>query len=455
MTADLVSQAVARSASVAEVRVGRGVLGDLATVFVRHFATKGACIIADENTWGAAGARARDVLIAAGIPTRTHILPASPRPKPTVDLANQLRDVLAQDDAVPLAVGSGVINDVVKHAAFDLDRPYLCIATAASMDGYTSAGAPLSDKGFKKTIQCRPARVVLGDLDIIAAAPREMSGWGYGDLAGKVPAGGDWILADALGIEPVDDIAWPMVQGPLRGWLSQPAAIAAGDPKAIEGLFTGLTLVGLAMEAHGSSRPASGADHQIAHLWEMDDLTLRGERVSHGACVAVGCSAVLRMYDFVLQQDLARLNPSQIAAAAPDMAAKEAAILHAFGAGEIASRAIEETRAKHLSRTALEARLARLVQGWPDMRTRLRAHLMPASQMRADLHAAGAPSDAAEIGVSRDYLRQAMLNARFLRSRYTLLDLLDETGLLDAAVAAAQPPATPLAPRTGTKGMVR
>ena len=73
------------------------------------------------------------------------------------------------------------------------------------------------------------------------------------------------------------------------------------------------------------------------------------------------------------------------------------------------------------------------------MRTRLRAHLMPASQMRADLHAAGAPSDAAEIGVSRDYLRQAMLNARFLRSRYTLLDLLDETGL-------RQEDGTPIAP---------
>ncbi len=32
------------------------------------------------------------------------------------------------------------------------------------MDGYTSAGAPLSDKGFKITIPCRPAKVLLADL---------------------------------------------------------------------------------------------------------------------------------------------------------------------------------------------------------------------------------------------------------------------------------------------------
>jgi glycerol-1-phosphate dehydrogenase [NAD(P)+] len=167
----------------------------------------------------------------------------------------------------------------------------------------------LSEKGFKKTIPCRPAKALLADLDVIAAAPAEMTGWGYGDLAGKVPAGGDWIIADALGIEAIDDVAWPMVQGGLEGWLSQPDRIAAGDPAAIEGLFLGLTLVGLAMEAHGSSRPASGADHQIAHLWEMDDLHHHGERVSHGACVAVGTMAALRMFDWLLTRDLTDARP--------------------------------------------------------------------------------------------------------------------------------------------------
>ena len=248
---------------------------------------------------------------------RRHVLAGKPRLKPTVDLADRLRDVLAVDGSVPVAVGSGVINDVVKHAAFSLKRAYLCVGTAASMDGYTSAGAPLSDKGFKKTIQCRPAKAVIGDLDVIAAAPAEMTGWGYGDLAGKVPAGGDWIIADALGIEAVDDVAWPLVQGGLRGWLGAPDAIAAGDRTALEGLFAGLTLVGLAMELHGSSRPASGADHQIAHLWEMDDLHFAGERVSHGACVAVGTMAALRLFDWLLAQDLTTLDARSRAAAAP------------------------------------------------------------------------------------------------------------------------------------------
>lgn len=433
---DPIARAVAQSKTVAEVLIAPRAIAQAGALYTRRF-TGPACLIADENTWAAAGPQTEAALHAAGVKTRRHILPANPRPKPTVDLANSLRDML-QAGETPVSIGSGVLNDVVKHAAFDLDRPYLCIGTAASMDGYTSAGAPLSDKGFKKTIQCRPARAVLGDLDIIAAAPRAMTGWGYGDLAGKVPAGGDWIIADTLGIEAIDDVAWPLVQTNLRAWLGNPAAIAAGDRSAINGLFTGLTLVGLAMELHGSSRPASGADHQIAHLWEMDDLMQNGERVSHGACVAVGCTMTLRLYDWLLTQDLTRLDPA-IADNAPTLDDKIASIRAAFGPGEIATRAIEETRAKHIDRSAHRARIETLRATWPALRDRLRAQLMPAADMRAALHAAGAPADAAEIGVDRAYLRRTTLNARFLRSRYTLLDLLDETGLLAQAVEASLP----------------
>lgn len=440
MTAGLIAGAVAKSATVAEVLVGRGVLAEAGALFRRQFGEGPACIIADDNTWKAAGAAVEASLVAAGVAVRRHVLPGKPRLKPTVDLADRLRDVLAVDGSVPVAVGSGVINDVVKHAAFSLKRAYLCVGTAASMDGYTSAGAPLSDKGFKKTIQCLPARAVIGDLDVIAAAPAEMTGWGYGDLAGKVPAGGDWIIADALGIEAVDDVAWPLVQGGLRGWLGAADGVAAGEPAALEGLFAGLTLVGLAMELHGSSRPASGADHQIAHLWEMDDLKHGGERVSHGACVAVGCVMSLRLFDWLLRQDLSRLDVGAAVAAAPSLGVKIAAIHAAFGPGEIAARSVEEVRAKHVDAAVLRARLERLRDGWPVLGERLRAQVMTPEVMVDMLHRAGAPAEAAEIGVGRDYLRRTTLNARFLRSRYTVLDLLDECGMLEAAVEASLPP---------------
>jgi len=433
-TAPSVAAAVARSAQVAEVVIARGAVAQSAAAYARHL-TGPACLMADARGWAAAGPAVEAAFRAAGIPVRAHVIPADPRPKPTVDLARALGAALAPGET-PVAVGSGVLNDVVKYAAFTAGIPYMCVATAASMDGYTSGGAPLAEAGFKKTIPCRPARVLIGDLDIIAAAPREMTGWGYGDLAGKVPAGGDWMIADALGIEPIDSVAWPLVQGGLDGWLSAPDRIAAGDPAAVEGLFLGLTLVGLAMEAHGTSRPASGADHQIAHLWEMDGLHHRGERVSHGACVAVATVACLRLHDWIVQQDLTRIDPP---AQSVTLDAKAAEITRRLGMGEIAARALEETRAKHTEGAALTARRDRLRQVWPDLSARLTARGWTAPRMAAHLRAAGAPADPADIGLTMADLRRATLAARFLRSRYTVLDLLDDTGLLSRAVSEALP----------------
>lgn len=428
--------AVARSDTVADLVMSAGALARVGEVFQRNFSGSSACIIADELGWSAAGPVVEANLQAAGIVTRRHVIAPRPRPKPTVALANAFRDVLAEDDCVPVAVGSGVINDLVKHAAFDLDRRYLCIATAASMDGYTSAGSPLSDNGFKMTIPCRPPLAVIGDLDVIADAPAEMMGWGYGDLAGKIPAGADWILADGLGVEPIDQTSWQMVQSSLRDWLFGVEKIAAGDRKAIEGLFAGLALVGLAMEAHGSSRPASGADHQIAHLWEMDDLMHKGERVSHGACVSIGCLAVLHLYDWLLKQDIEALDIDQVVSAAPLLDAKSAQISTVFPQADIASRALVETTAKHLPPQAHRERLQLLKRVWPDLKARLGKQLLSPGEMAGLLTIAGAPVRAADIGVDLQYLRRSTLAAKFLRSRYTILDLLDETGLLDQAVEA-------------------
>jgi glycerol-1-phosphate dehydrogenase [NAD(P)+] len=74
---------------------------------------------------------------------------------------------------------------------------------------------------------------------------------------------------------------------------------------------------------------------------------------------------------------------------------------------------------------------------WPELRARLGGHLMGREEMADLLRAAGAPVGAAEIGVSAAHLKATVRASRFIRARYTLPDLLDDTGLLDPAIAAA------------------
>lgn len=290
--------------------------------------------------------------------------------------------------------------------------------------------------GFKKTVPCRAPRAILADLDVLAAAPPEMSAWGYGDLAGKVPAGGDWIIADALGAEAIDDVAWPLVQDNLAGWLAAPDAVRAGDAAAMADLFAGLTLSGLAMEFYGTSRPASGADHQIAHMWEMESLAFGGERVSHGACVAVGAMASQRLFDWVLSQDLTGIDVDALVEKAPTLAVKQTEIERSMAA-EIVPQAMGEVAAKHLEGAELRARLERLRSAWPSLSARLTSHMMRAPRLAELLRAAGAPVFPEDIGLDDGRLVETVRVARFVRARYTILDLLEECGLLDLALDSA------------------
>ena len=90
---------------------------------------------------------------------------------PSTATSRRWSDALREHDAIPVAVGSGTLNDIVKRAAHECERPYMCVATAASMDGYTAFGASITKDGYKQTLTCPAPRAVLADLDVLTAAP--------------------------------------------------------------------------------------------------------------------------------------------------------------------------------------------------------------------------------------------------------------------------------------------
>lgn len=436
----LILPAVARSEATDEVLIAPGAIAEAGSVAARVTPKRNALLMADAAGFYAAGEGTADALRNAGFAVETFVLPSDPLPKAAVTTAEPFRARLAADATLfPVSVGSGVVNDLVKYAAFETNQRYMSVATAASMDGYTSAGAPLTQGGFKVTIPTRAPIAMIADLDVLCAAPPEMNGWGYGDLAGKVPAGGDWIIADALGAEPIDGSAWPLVQDNLRGWLAGPSGILAGENDSIARLFIGLTAVGFAMEFHGSSRPASGADHQIAHLWEMEGHSHDGRKVSHGAAVSVGCVAALALYDWLIEQDLSALNVDDVLRAAPGLDARLAQMRGDILDTHIAVKSEAEIAAKHLTPDAHRTRLEQLKSVWPKLQTRLKEHLLRADEMVKMLRAAGAPAFAHQIGVTPEHLLRTMRAAPHIRRRYTILDLLHETGLTETALAHVLP----------------
>jgi glycerol-1-phosphate dehydrogenase [NAD(P)+] len=277
---------------------------------------------------------------------------------------------------------------------------------------------------------------IIADLDVLAHAPAQMAAWGYGDLAGKVVAGADWRLADAVGEEPIDPQPLALVQDNIKGWLHGSGRIRSRDPEALRGLVSGLLIAGFAMQAHGNSRPASGSDHQIAHVWEMERLTVRGEPAAHGACVGVGTVAMLALYEWFLAQDVSALAAHRAQSADDDRPAIEAELQASFDEPALVASARTEMTAKreHIDRRPL--RLRKLAAGWTALRDRITTTLVPAATMEQWLSACGAASHPGDLGVSLDKLARDYRRARLIRRRYTLLDCLEDLGCLDTGIDA-------------------
>lgn len=219
--------------------IGNGVRHDAAGVFSSQFGDAAAVIVADQRTFEAAG---RDVLEAFRRDGRDRVAPVlvGPDVHAGIEDAEALREALGSVAAISVAVGSGTINDLTKLAAHRLGRPYLVVATAASMGGYAAYGASITANGSKQTFDGPAPRAVLADLVVIARAPRGMNASGYADLLARNVAGADWILADASGEEPIDAAAWDTVQGRLRSWVGSPRGVDQGEPETLRGLVQGL-----------------------------------------------------------------------------------------------------------------------------------------------------------------------------------------------------------------------
>lgn len=435
---DLIALALKGATDTRDVVLADQAIAEVGRVFKEQFKDARAIVVADDRTWDLAGEAVTESLKAAGVDVlEPHVFPGDPELYAKYENCEALRDELSPKDAVAVAIGGGTLNDIVKRSSGELERPYLVVGTAASMDGYTAFGASIALDGFKQTLTCPAPQACIADIGLMAAAPQVMTASGYGDLIGKVPAGADWIIADALGTEAIDQDVWDLVQGPLRGALARPAELAVGEATAIGDLAEGLIMSGLAMQAHQSSRPASGAEHQFSHLWEMEGhgVDVKPRRLSHGFKVGIGTVAIAALYELLLARDLTKLDIEAAVAAWPTRQAMEAEVRRRHTDPQLVEETVVQALAKWITPEQLRARLEQVVAVWPELSTKLRDQLIPATELQQMLRAVGAPAHPSDIDLGWDRFRETYTRAQMIRKRYTVLDLALEANLLEELVA--------------------
>lgn len=430
-----IESALQRARDTKALIIGRGTVCRTAEMFVGLFPGQKAVIVADENTWAVAGSYAQKSLDEAGIVSeKPYIFPAKDFYAEWQHIET-LKSYLEPIDAVAIAVGSGVINDTVKLVSHLLGRRYMCVGTAASMDGFTAYGASITKDGNKQTFDCPAPLGFVMDSEIAAAAPKELAASGYADLIAKIPAGADWMLADVVGSEKIDDFAWDLVQNGLKESLSEPAAVFAGDVEKTQALADGLLMSGFAMQAIQSSRPASGTEHQYSHCWDMEDLCFEGKHVSHGFKVGIGTLVSTAELEFLLEKGLENIDVEAAVAAWKSWEDTEKEIMRLMEGkpGHIA-RALVETKGKYVDADGLRTQLQILKDAWPELSRRIREQIIPFGQVRENLKLVGAPYEPEMIGVTRERFRQTVSYIPFMRSRFTNIDVIYRLGWMDEFV---------------------
>ncbi|MGR6126274.1 sn-glycerol-1-phosphate dehydrogenase [Paenibacillus sp. SER-28] len=328
-------------------------------------------LVEDEHTSVAAGTKVAELIREAGLTVDVVRLPPNAVGDVIADEAYIMKVLLgvADKSQAVLAVGSGTIHDLVRFVCYKMNRPFLSVPTAASVDGFTSAGAPLIVDGSKQTFQAVPPEAIFADLSVLANAPQTMTAAGFGDMLGKFTSLADWHVSRDLGNEPYSPVANRITEEALRACIEHVDEIAAGSKAGVEVLMNALIASGISMLMIDHSRPASGGEHHISHRIEMDFIAEGRKQVLHGAKVGVASALLSDLY-----RDLA------------------------------ASQDVEAFK--------------------------VYLELPTSEQMRAWLAQVGGPSTIAELGVTEEQLARALRTAHTLRDRYTGLKYMNEHQLL-------------------------
>ena len=199
-----------------------------------------------------------------------------------------------------VGIGGGRTLDVAKYAATRAAVPMIAVATNLAHDGICSPVASLTYPGGIGSFGVAMPLAVMVDLDYVHRAPRAIVRSGIGDAISNLSAIEDWKLANVHRGEAMDGLAVTFARTAAEGVLHRQDGIESDD--FLIALAEALILSGMAMAVAGSSRPCSGACHEIVHAINAlyPSVSNHGELAGLGALFAFFLRGDNRRFEQVL-----------------------------------------------------------------------------------------------------------------------------------------------------------
>ena len=410
--------------SIDDVVVGSGAVKRLPE-FVKRYGSK-PFVIADGNTWQAAGEAVSKAL--ADIPYGSYIFPQKAL-EPDERAVGAAFMHLDKSFDVLVGVGSGVVNDICKIVSSATGKPYIIVATAPSMDGYASATSSMSMDGVKVSLNSRCADVIIGDTDILKNAPAHMLSSGLGDMLAKFVSIAEWRIAHIVTGEYYCEAVAELIRGAVKKCAENASGLLRREEKAVEAVFEGLVIGGVAMAYAGVSRPASGVEHYFSHVWDMRGLEFGTQVDLHGIQCATATLQAVKLYEKLLETTPDwEMAESYVNSFSYD--AWQAELREFLGSASHVMIALEEKEGKYRKDTH-PARFALIRENWEAIRKILREELPASEELEKLLISVNIPTDPIAFGIDRETARQTFRATKDIRDKYVLSRLAWDLGILE------------------------
>ena len=407
--------------------VGKGAIREIASLMARYGATK-PYLIADRNTYQAAGKQVCKVLDAHNIPYSLYVFSQETIHPNEEAVGSAAMHYDVSCDMV-IGIGSGVINDIGKLISKLTKTPYIIVATAPSMDGYASATSSMDVDGLKTSVPSRCANVIVGDLDVLREAPVQMLISGLGDMLAKYVSICEWRISNLITGEYYCPTVAEYIRKALKKCVDHAEGLLNREEEAVRAVFEGLIIGGVAMNYAGLSRPASGVEHYFSHVWDMRALEFGMPASTHGIQCALGTLYALRIYEQV------KKYTPDVALAEQKVSAFDHPSYNQFlkdflGRSAESMLALEEKEGKY-DPVKHHSRIAYIAEHWQELVQIMEEELPAAAELERLLKAIGAPCSVEEIGLSADILRLTFEATKDIRDKYVLSRLCWDLGILE------------------------
>ena len=413
-----------------KVHSGSGAIGKLPAVLA-ELRCKKAFLLCDSNTYEAAGKQVCRLLEEQGISFALHCFREETVEPDEKSVGGAAMSMTGDCDAV-IAVGSGVLNDIGKILSNLSGKPYIIVATAPSMDGYASATSSMTRNGLKTSLPSRCADFIIGDTDILRAAPMKLMKSGLGDMLAKYVSICEWRIANLLlGEYYCEEIA-DLIRSAVKRCVDNVSGLLRREEAAVQAVFEGLVIGGVAMNYAGLSRPASGCEHYLSHVIDMRAVEFGTPMDLHGIQCAIGTLICLRLYE-----TLRGITPDREKALAYvarfDVEQWNETLRSFLGEAAESMIALERKEGKY-NKEAHALRLETILEKWEDILQIMEEELPASAEIEALLDAIEAPKSLGDIGIEEALLPTIFGATKDIRDKYVLSRLAWDLGVLDEIV---------------------